>query len=208
MGNFIDLTGKKFNRWLVLKRVSNDKHNLTQWLCRCDCGTERIVLGNSLRNGRSKSCGCYNREIHKEMKPHKVHGLTHTRIYNIWVGMKQRCYNPKASRYYTHGARGIKVYGRWRKSVKAFYNYVSKLPHFGEKGYTLNRIDNDGNYEPGNVEWSDDVTQANNKRNNRLVSYNGETKTMAQWARELGINYKILNQRINRDGLTFEQAVK
>lgn len=208
MGKFIDLTGKKFNRWLVLKRVSNDKHNLTQWLCRCDCGTERIVLGNSLRNGRSQSCGCYNREILKNNQSHKIHGLHHTRIYNIWNNMKQRCYNPKASRYYTHGARGIKVYGRWRKSVKAFYNYVSKLPHFGEKGYTLNRIDNDGNYEPGNVEWSDDVTQANNKRNNRLVSYNGETKTMAQWARELEINYKILNQRINRDGLTFEQAIK
>lgn len=203
-----DLTRKTFGRLLALKRAEK-KGKGAYWLCECSCPehTKVIVSSSDLRRGHTKSCGCLSRETRKQKATR--HGWYGTKCYTIYFGMKTRCQNPKNQKYYRYGGRGITVYPEWldkENGFMNFYNYVSKLPHFGEKGYTLNRIDNDGNYEPGNVEWSDDVTQANNRRNNHYITFNGERKTMKQWARELRINYNTLRSRINELNWTIEKA--
>lgn len=201
----IDLTGQKINCLTVIKREGSDKNKHPRWLCRCKCGNEVIVAGSDLRQKRIKSCGCWRKERMSELN--KAHGHRSEKIYNIWSRMKQRCINPKAPNYSNYGGRGIIVCQRWISSFEMFYEDVSKLAHFGEKGYSLNRIDNDGNYEPGNVEWSTQTEQANNRRTNHLISYNGETHTIAEWAKVKQIKKNTLLQRIYR-GWPIEKALE
>lgn len=133
--------------------------------------------------------------------------MSKTNIYREWRSMISRCFNDNYKGYADYGGRGITVSGQWVKSFETYYDYVSKLPHFGEDGYSLNRIDNDGNYEPGNVEWADRIVQANNKRSNRLLTYNGYTRTIAELAREKGMTYTSLYHRIER-GWSVESALE
>lgn len=205
MSNFKDLTGKRFYRLYVIKRVENNKYGNSMWLCQCDCGNQVSVRGDSLTKGNTKSCGCLNRE--KVIERSKTHGKTNTKTYMEWAGMKSRCYNPNNKQYSDWGGRGITVCDSWRDSFETFYEYVSKLPHFDEQGYSLNRIDNNGNYEPNNVEWADSVTQANNKRNNHLITYNGKTQSLSQWAVECGIKHSTLDRRINVYGWSTDKAL-
>lgn len=206
-----NLLNQKFGRLTVIERVENhvspSGKQRAQWLCRCSCSdhNEVIVNTNNLTRGNTQSCGCLHREATAEIN--KKHGKAGKRIYIEWKNMRSRCYNSGNIGYKNYGSRGISVFSLWKDSFEAFYDYVSKLPHFGEKGYTLNRIDNDGNYEPGNVEWSDDVTQANNRRNNHYITFNGERKTMKQWAMELNINYGTLCHRINDYNWSIERAL-
>lgn len=109
--------------------------------------------------------------------------------------MKYRCHNPNSSSYAWYGGRGIQVCDRWFK-FETFYDDVSMLPHFGDPNYTLDRIDGDGNYEPGNVRWADKFTQANNRNSNMMITYNGETHSLAEWSRKLDINYNTLKSRL------------
>lgn len=164
MTKLLDLTGKQFGRWTVLYRDTNAKY--TSWVCRCECGTVRSVLRVNLRktdpSKGSSSCGCYAKEMNK--KALTKHGLSHSNIHFEWEGMKQRCNNPKSVSYKNYGGRGIKVCDEWSNSFKAFYDYVSALPHFGEEGRSLDRIDNEGDYEPGNVRWATRKEQNFNKR--------------------------------------------
>lgn len=189
-----DLTGMKFNKLIVIERVENPNKNPKDlhayWKCLCDCGNYHIAKGSDLISGNIQSCGCY------AIERSTTHGMRHAKIYNTWCNMKARCYNPNKKDYKNYGGRGIVVYDKWKDNFQAFYDYVSKLQHYGEKGYTLNRIDNDGNYAPNNVEWSTDIEQANNKRNNHLVSYGGKTQTISEWAKELKINKYTLYNRI------------
>ena len=135
------------------------------------------------------------------------HGLRHTKLYPVWNMMIQRCYNPNNSRYYAYGARGIRVYEPWLHNFSEFYEYVSKLPGFGKIEMSLDRINNDKGYEPGNIRWAQVLEQSNNKRSNRFFELNGETKTLAQWCRVYNANYKIVHQRIMRDGLSLVDAL-
>lgn len=213
MGKFKDLTGQKFGRLTVIERAPN-KGKRTMWKCVCSCPkkTVCIVGGGNLVRGHHQGCGCVMKD--KNAKMHLKHGFNKRNdrkgIYSTWATMKARCYNPKNQKYYRYGGRGITVCPEWLDKENGFinfYNYVSELPHFGEKGYTLNRIDNDGNYEPGNVEWSDDVTQANNRRTSHFISYNGETHTIAEWAKILNMNYGTLSRRINVLKWSIEKAL-
>lgn len=193
MGKFIDLTGQKFGRLTVLERVEN-KGKRTYWKCLCDCGNETIVWADNLRRGLQKSCGClYAEKIAKGI--HKTHGMRHTRNYKIWVKMKERCTNPNSINYHNYGGRGITMYPEWIDNFQAFYDYVSKLEHFGEEGYSLDRIDNNGDYCPDNLRWADVKTQARNKRSNVFVDYYGEMITIAEAAERSGINYWALLSR-------------
>jgi len=189
MGKFKDLTGLKFGRLTVVERADNDKHGYACWCCRCDCGNEVTVIGNDLKRGHSTSCGCLKKE--KLIKRSTTHGMKHTKIFNKWIKIKSRCLNPNCKDYPNYGGRGIEICERWL-DFQNFYDDVSQLEHFGEENYTLDRIDNNGNYEPCNVRFADRKTQGRNKRNNHLVEYEGVKMTLAEAAERSGINRSTL----------------
>ena len=211
-GKAIDLTGLKFGKLSVIERAGSTKHGAVKWRCVCECGNETIVIGDELRKGNTRSCGCLAKEVTStRMKgkapKNKTHGKAGTPVYKEWSQMKRRCFNPEDKSYANYGGRGIMVCDKWRDSFEAFYEDVSKLPRFGEKGYSLNRIDNDGNYEPNNVEWATNKEQSNNRRSNHLLTYNGKTQTIAQWAEEYSVPYKKLWKRINTFRWNIERAL-
>lgn len=156
-----DLTGEKFNRLYVIKRIENKKfpsgQTQTQYECKCDCGKIINVTRRNLLSGNTKSCGCLALEMRTS------HDRWGTKIYKCWDNMKNRCLNPKATGYKYWGGRGIKIYDEWINSFDKFYDYVSKLEHFGEEGYSLDRINNDGNYEPNNLRWATKYEQTHNR---------------------------------------------
>jgi hypothetical protein len=158
----IDITGKKFGRLTVIKRNGIHKFPSGQtrpiWLCRCECGKEINVLARNLMTNNTTSCGC----VALELKT--THDKWGSKVYKTWDNMKSRCTNPKATGFKYWGGRGIKIYDKWLNSFDAFYDYVSKLPHFGEEGRSLDRINNDGDYEPNNLRWATRSEQNFNKR--------------------------------------------
>lgn len=146
-----------------------------------------------MKNGTTKSCGCYNTEI-KGMQ-NLIHGLTYHPIWRTYESMKTRCYNPHAAKYERYGARGIKVCDEWKNDFLAFYTW--SIANGWKEGLSIDRIDNDGDYEPSNCRWSNSIVQANNKSTNRFVTYNGKTQSVAQWGKEVGINPATLYYRLN-----------
>ena len=192
-----DLTGKVFGYLLVLSiayKKKNKNGTKIYWRCRClKCGKEVVVAAHDLKSGHSTTCGCGR--IGKFTT--KTHGMSRTKIYYTWGSMMARCYNPNNKQHDKYGGRGIKVCERWH-TFENFYADVSILPHFNEKGYSLDRIDNNGDYCPENVRWADINTQARNKRNNILVEYNGEEMTLPEAAEKSGINYDCLQRRYYR----------
>lgn len=195
-----DLSGRKFGRLTVVRfdSVRNKSHSM--WLCDCDCGKTAIVSKVHLVSGRQKSCGCLRREASRIRK--STHGMYNSPTYNSWANMIQRCTNKNSHKYPDYGGRGITFDSSWIR-------FESFLEDMGERpnGTTLDRRDNDGNYEPSNCRWATIDQQANNKRNNRIIEYQGESLTMAQWAKKLGINYGTLQTRIDRCGWSVEDAL-
>lgn len=187
---YIDLKGKRFGNWTVLEKTC-DKHSKTAWLCRCDCGTERIILAAHLLNGKRTNCGC------KRIYP-TTHKMTNTRLYRIHQSMLQRCYNPKDKAYRNYGGRGISVCPEWR-GEHGFENFAKWS---SENGYndslTIDRINSNGNYEPSNCRWATYEQQENNTSRNHLVTYKGETHTIAEWSKITGINANTLNFRVRK----------
>lgn len=187
-----NIIGKKFNRWTVLQKASHkDKNGKLLWVCQCDCGEIRTIVGASLKSGNSKSCGCWKKEQTALAKT--THGKSKTRLYSIWLGMKKRCENPHASTYKNYGARGISVCTEW-KSFEVFQEWA--VSHGYLDNLSIDRIDVNGNYEPLNCRWVSDIEQKNNKRNNHYLTVGNETKSMADWSKELDIPYTTLRRRI------------
>ncbi len=162
-----DITNQRFERLVVLSQTNRKINRNVVWNCQCDCGNTVEVKAGDLQSGRVKSCGCLKRDTARALKT--IHGMRHTKISNVWIAMKQRCFNPNCKIYKHYGGRGITVCDEWKDDFQAFYDYVSKLPHYGEPGYTLDRINNDGNYEPGNVRWATRKTQNNNRRTSKTT---------------------------------------
>ena len=197
MGSLIELTGKRFGKLVVIGRAGRDKHYNTRWLCRCDCGNETVVLGGNLTRGASMSCGCT-----RGGKP--THGHCGERIYTNWKQMKKRCSNPNDKYFKDYGGRGINVCKEW-DDFDQFYKWA--MEHGYSDELTIDRIDNDGDYCPDNCRWATQKEQARNKRNNHLLTYNGETLTMVDWAEIVGIPYNTLERRINALGWSVERAL-
>ena len=196
----IDLTGQKFGRLTVLERAENNKWGQPQWLCKCDCGNEVVVKGSNLKSGHTTSCGCGS-------CIKTTHGMSQTPIHNTWRKIKDRCYNPNNPYFYLYGGRGIRVFEEWINDFQAFFDYVSTLEHFNEVGYTLDRIEVNSNYEPCNVRFATAKEQANNRRVNIKVYYDGEEMTLKQAAEISGIKYETLQYRYYK-GLRGDEIFK
>ena len=194
MGKFEDLTGQKFGRLTVIDRAEKYKDGHAMWLCRCECGNEKAILEKCLKNGKTKSCGCLRTEM--LINRLTTHGLRHTRIYNIWMGIKQRCYNSKRKGFGIYGERGITMCDEWKNDFMSFYNWSMQNGY--QDDLTIDRIDVNGNYEPFNCRWATVIEQANNMRTNRFLTYNDETHTMAEWGKILNISDCTLYSRLKR----------
>jgi len=163
------------------------------WICQCDCGNQIKVRGYSLRSRHTESCGCYHLEKAAEAgKQNRKHGKSGTAEYMIWSAVKARCYNSSNTAYEHYGGRGIKVCERWHK-FENFYADMGKRP---SPRHSIERVDNNGDYEPDNCHWATQREQVNNRRNNRIVEYDGKSHTVAEWARIKGMNRYTLYNRL------------
>ncbi len=194
---FQDITGHVFGRLTVVRRADPDRPE--RWLCACSCGGEKIVWRHELLTNHTRSCG--------QCSIRKRHGLTKTYLHNTWVSIVQRCANPKARDFERYGGRGISLYPEWRDSFEAFAAYVGDRP---SPDYSIDRIDNEKGYVPGNVHWATDIEQNNNSRNNFIVTYRGQQMTLAQAVRSAGslVSQRRAQQRIRRGGWSVERAVE
>ena len=204
--NFIDLTGQRFGRLVVVSRAES-KNQRTMWNCVCDCGKKVVVGSKDIRNGKTKSCGCYHKDNYAQpprmigrKNPSYKHGGTGTKLYWIWSSMVQRCTNENDKRFQMYGARGITVCDEWLNGFGAFCEWAMMNGY--SEGLSIDRIDNDGNYCPENCRWTDSVVQSNNRRNNIMITRNNETHTLSEWARIKKLPYKTILERYYRHGDT------
>lgn len=196
-----DLTGKKFGRLTVIKRVQNSKNQKSRWLCKCDCGNEVVVERSNLSINKTKtiSCGCWKKEKITKHNKHK------TNIYFIYTSMKQRCYNPKNPAYKYYGLKGIKICDDWLENFMNFYNWAMSNQY--KEGLSIDRINVNGDYEPNNCRWVNSLIQMNNTTRNHYITYKNEKHTIAEWARKYNIKYSTFYQQIKK-GKAIEEIVK
>lgn len=192
MSKPIDLAGKAFGRLKVIKRIGSDNHGQICWECKCVCGNIVIAKSYSLRKGRKKSCGCLRKEI--SGKRVLTHGMSKTPEYKAWRNMRDRCYNANDDSFQYYGGRGITVCDEWKNDFMAFFNYIGKKP---SPKHSLDRINNDGNYEPGNVRWALPNKQQSNTRYNRKIKLHGITMNITQWSKFSGIKRGAIYDRLN-----------
>ena len=193
--NFKDLTGQKFGRLIVIKFVGTDHNQKSLWLCKCQCGKEKIFGGSNLRNGNSKSCGCLRIEnlIKRQTKHSMALSTKRHPLYIVWKGMKARCLNPNEPSYPNYGGRGIAVCDEWLE-FEPFAKWAFENGY--DKSLEIDRIDNDKGYSPDNCRWATRSQNQLNKRNNHLITIKGKTKTLSEWSRESGISIHTICSRI------------
>lgn len=190
MWRFIDLSGRRFDRLIVLcicdQRTSRGR---TFWNCVCDCGKTSIVDGGSLRSGARKSCGCLKNQ--RSAARMYVHGMAKTREYTIWSGAKKRCFNTNEPAYPNYGGRGITMCQEWAESFEQFFADMGPCP----KAHSIDRIDNNGNYEPGNCRWATRIVQNRNTRSAVMLTHEGQTMSLRDWADRMNMNFDKLRYR-------------
>lgn len=186
-----NLVGQRFGRWTVLARMPRIHDRTTQWMCRCDCGTERVV-GSKLKSGESTSCGCLARE--SLTRRSGLEAATARALYNRWRNMRRRVSSPSDVSWIRYGGRGITVCQRW----ELFENFAADMGPTFHPDLTLERIDNDGSYSPENCRWATRQEQAWNTRKSKHLSFLGHEKTLAEWAELLGIHRTTLRTRLRR----------
>ncbi len=188
-----NLTGQRFGRLVAIRHgEKHPKYNGKTWLCKCDCGETKTVRTPLLTAGFVVSCGCRKKEIQRFGSI--THGLSRTREYKCYKLIKDRCYNPNYKRFHDWGGRGIKMCERWLNSFQAFYADMGPRP---SNDHSIERIDNNGDYWPGNCYWATRSQQANNRRSNRFIIFNKKTKTIMEWSRLVNIPYATIVARLN-----------
>lgn len=202
------LAGRRFGRLTAIEPsdVRIGVRQRTSWLCRCDCGTTLIVETGRLTSGNTRSCGCLAKEVQATL--HLKHGGARkgskTRLYRIWMNMHQRCYDPNFTAAHRWGGRGIKVCEEW-------HDFATFRAWARANGYaddlSIDRIDNDGDYEPSNCRWATPTQQARNTRLTRFLTYRGRTRPAADWAEDVGLTTKTLTQRIDKYGWSVARAI-
>lgn len=216
MGTKLNISGERYGRLVVIAYHDMSTSRKSRWVCRCDCGNETVAIGNDLRSGAQISCGCARVEAASEnMRAAATkHGLAYSPVYKAWKGLIQRCYNPNNKDYPRY---------KNRKPCEAIRNSVVNLiAVIGEKpsaDLTVHRINNDGGYwcgacaecvsldRPMNIKWADDFEQCRHQKTNRLITYNGETHCMSEWAEKVGITSNALALRLNRLGWSIDRAL-
>lgn len=215
--NAKNLTGLRFSLLTAVEPVgSQPRHKdgkliatAVIWRCRCECGNETTTTTRDLTTKRKQSCGCAYRKSKLPDDARRTHGRSSTRLYNLYRSMISRCENPRSHAYRAYGARGIKVCQRWRESFLAFAEDMGERP----VGHSLERVKNDGDYAPDNCVWATAKDQANNRRPaqsmppRRPLTLNGKTQSLAAWAKELGVARTCIQRRLNRRGLSIEDAL-
>lgn len=190
-----DLTGKNYGEWTVLARAEGNYRGHTRWLCVCSCGVQRVVLGPNLRSGKTSSCG------HPARTAGGLYGQ-YTSEYDTWRQMTLRCEDPAHAGYPSYGARGIKVCTRW----KIFSNFIDDMGPRPFQGAQLDRIDNDGDYEPANCRWVTAMENSHNSTSVRLLAFGGLNLPVAEWERRLGFKKGLVASRLH-NGWTVERAL-
>ena len=201
----IDLTGQRFGKLSVMEKIVPPKGR-TLFICACDCGGKITLNSSDLQSGNTKSCGCYRREISSRIN--LKHGATvngkHTGAYRSWTTMKSRCYNEDNNRFYAYGGRGIRVCDRWLESFDNFFADMGDRP----EGYSLDRIDVNGNYSPENCKWATTTEQSRNQRTNFWYMFGEEKMIQADVARALGVHPAVVLQMRRKNQLpTHIQAI-
>lgn len=211
---FEDLTGKRFNRLTVIRYLEKDERTVRtyNWLCQCDCGKIVKANANKLKNGLQKSCGCLKEERKYAIgEVNKKYKHSNKRLYAVYKGILDRCYNPKHREYHNYGERGITVCQEWLDDYDCFAEWALANGYkpdaeFGE--CTIDRNDVDKGYSPDNCTWITNAEQQNNRRDCVMITYQGETHTLKQWSEILKVSYNSLWWQIRGKGLTLEEFIR
>lgn len=189
--------GEKYGKLTIIREVEpiicSNGQKRRRFLCKCDCGNEKIVGFPNLCSGNTASCGCNYKEAAVRLRGKYNSGLLDSKLYGVWAGIKQRCYDPNKEHFDCYGGRGITVCDEWKDDFLTFYDWAINNGY--QKGLTIDRINVNGNYEPNNCRWVDKKQQANNKRTNVFLTLNGERHTIMEWSEILRINVGTLQQR-------------
>ena len=196
--------GTKFNQLTLLEITGKNKYGAILAKFKCDCGNELTAIINNVRYGKTSSCGCYKKKYLQVVKPSTIHGLCINNgkvssLYNVWRGIKKRCFNVNDTAYSKYGARGITMCDEWRNSFETFYNWC--INNGWQQGLEIDRENNDGNYEPNNCRFVTRKVNSNNRRSNVFIEYNGKRQTVTQWANEYNLDPEILRGRLKRKSL-------
>lgn len=207
---FEKYVGKKIGKLTILYADNSTSSVAKKYYCKCDCGNIKSISMSCIVNGRIRSCGCLQKEMNKIVKPNLRHGKCNSRIYKIWLKMKNRCYNKNYFQYYLWGGKGIKICDEWIDKEQGFINFYNWAINNGYKdNLSIDRIDGEKNYEPSNCRWATQKEQARNIKNNVNITYNGETHCIAEWAEITGIkggtlywrykNWKDINKILGKN---------
>jgi hypothetical protein len=188
-----NLEGQRFGR-LIVQNVNRLGSRGRYWQCLCDCGNTKFIVGYDLKSGKTQSCGCIQKEKARESAKNRntTHGMTHTKVWECWVSMVQRCTNPNRQCYRHYGGRGINICDEWLE----FSNFYKDMGNPPTEEHSVDRIDNNKGYYLENCRWATSKEQSNNRRNNHLLEIEGRSQTIGEWAQELNVNYQTLYYRV------------
>ena len=195
----VDLTGQRFGRLIALSSAEKSARGRTRWHCQCDCGVKVVIPTFHLRGGNTLSCGCFREELRSTYK--RTHGASRTRPYGIWSDMIKRCTNPNHKFWSRYGGRGIRICDAWLR----YENFIADMGEPPPK-YSIERKNNDGNYEPGNCIWVDQKTQRRNRSDSKFIVLRGKRMPVIEACERLGIPYRKVNSRACSSKISYPEA--